>query len=268
MEPLPEIKGTISDYKNVADASFYSNSSDTEASDALSQGYFLKLDLNPKRVFKFLIGVVCVLTALSLLTQGGHYIFGLPLLKIFVLDNERNLPTAYATLALAFCSVLLAVIAVYKSSVNGSFTKAWYGLSAIFLLLAFDEITSIHELLNTIELSTLERRGFFYFVWVIPAMLVVAVFAAIYFKFWRSLPSRIRNLFLLSGLVFLTGSLGMEMIGGFIASFVGQKTIIYAFSTTAEEFLEKMGIVFFIYTLLLYVQIYIGSIKIKLDFPG
>ncbi len=72
-------------------------------------------------------------------------------------------------------------------------------------------------------------------------------------KFIQSLPIKTKTLFLLAGFVYVTGALGMELIGGYIADSYGYNTV-YGIVSSIEEILEMLGIVIFIYGLLSYLQ--------------
>ncbi|MGG6295785.1 hypothetical protein ACQ4M4_15460 [Leptolyngbya sp. AN02str] len=262
MNPIQKLRHFAFQDSSIVATPLVGSTAATAIDDSLGQREFA-IKVAPKAIFRLLTYIVCTLTALSVASHVGHYVFGFELIELVILDLERNIPTSYAGLCLALCGVLLGVIALHKSSVRDRFTLAWSGLSFLFFMLALDEIVSLHERTILILRNMLNTSGVLYFAWVIPGVVFVLLFAATYFKFWRSLPSRTRNLFLFSGLIFLSGALGMEMVGGFTATSIGQLNLVYALVTTVEEFLEKMGVVFFIYALLLYIKTSMGSVKVN-----
>ncbi|MEO0888247.1 MAG: hypothetical protein AAFY54_20270, partial [Cyanobacteria bacterium J06648_10] len=68
------------------------------------------------------------------------------------------------------------------------------------------------------------------------------------------LPPKTRRLFYLSGSLYVSGILGMEMLTGYyISSFGGGEGTIIALNGI-EESLEMLGVTLFIYTLLDYLQ--------------
>ena len=79
-------------------------------------------------------------------------------------------------------------------------------------------------------------------------------------KFLNELPKRTLKLFVLAGIIFISGSVGMEIIGGRVEEIIGTKNITYLFCYTVEELLEKIGVIIFIYALTSY-----KSITIKID---
>lgn len=82
-------------------------------------------------------------------------------------------------------------------------------------------------------------------------MFVVAV-ALIFFRMIVQLPSPVRRLFILAALMYLSGAIVMETVGGHYVTAWGHDSLRYALCTTAEELLEMMGVVVFIYALLSY----------------
>ncbi|GAA3535630.1 hypothetical protein GCM10022394_14040 [Zobellella aerophila] len=65
-------------------------------------------------------------------------------------------------------------------------------------------------------------------------------------------------LFVFSGVVFVSGAIGFEMLAGRYVELHGKGNLIYSFFYTCEEFLEMLGIVIFIYAVLMYM---VGEFK-------
>ena len=185
--------------------------------------------------------------------------------RLFDLNEESNIPTFYSAFNLAICSILLAVITCKKQRINSRYTNHWKFLSAFFLLLSVDEIAMIHELLSVLR-RPLNASGFLYFTWVIPAGLFVLIFTVTFSSFLKSLPKKIRNLFILAGIFYVGGAIGIEMISAYHAELHGENNLIYKVITTVEESLEMMGVLVFIYSLLFYLQNYLGSINLSVSF--
>ncbi len=70
-------------------------------------------------------------------------------------------------------------------------------------------------------------------------------------------------MFIISGVIYISGSLGMEMIGGYYMSEVGNENMTWIILTSIEEGMEMIGISYFIYSLLIYSQKYLGSVLIS-----
>ncbi len=163
---------------------------------------------------------------------------------------EKNIPTLYSSLSLLFCSILLFITGTSNLSDKVDLKPYWTILALVFSFLALDEWFMIHEKIGIFLDRRISATGFFYFPWVIPYGIGLGIFSLIYLQFLRALPERTRYLFILSGLLYIFGVLGVEMISAKEAELHGLDTVRYAIFYTIEEFLEMTGIVVFIYALL------------------
>lgn len=215
----------------------------------------MNIEIQPKRICKSFIYIILILLAANVLGIVSKFYFGhdyvFRLVPLFDFNLEINIPTLYSSFALIFCSILLAIIASIHKKQNSSY-YSWIGLSIIFLFLSVDEIVSIHERLVEPVRESLNTSGFLYNAWVIPYGIFVAVFVIAYFRFFMNLAKRIRKLFAISGTTFVTGALGFELLGGRQNFLYGRENLTFAFLYTCEELLEMLGIVIFIYALLIY----------------
>ncbi|WP_052055236.1 hypothetical protein [Myxosarcina sp. GI1] len=223
----------------------------------------LEIRFEPKTIFKIITLLVIILVVISTVGQMYKYILADGneniLIKLFYLNNEKNLPTAYSSLSLLFCSLLLAVIAINKHIRSDRYRFHWTTLSLIFLYLSVDEAISIHEKSIETTRNLLNTTGFFYYAWIIPVMFLLVIFILFYLKFIKRLPQKTRFLFLFAGMLFIVGALGIEMIGAkiYVMQNKSEKNLIYAMVATLEETLEMMGTTVFIYALLDYIKKYI-----------
>src|SRR5690606_21509831 len=80
----------------------------------------------------------------GLAAEVGEYRFAAPepLVELFSLSYEANVPTWYATVLLFACSALLATIARAESITHRT---SWSALAAIFAYMSLDEAIQIHE---------------------------------------------------------------------------------------------------------------------------
>jgi len=186
------------------------------------------------------------------------------LIWLFDLDQERNIPTLYSSIALVIASILLLWISIIHKNLKSPY-KAWFVLSLIFLFLAIDELASIHERLTGITRDAFKTSGFLYYAWVIPYGIALVVFIISYSKFLFDLPKSTMILFLVSGTTFVSGAIGFEMLGGRQANLYGTDNLLYPFYYTCEESLEMIGIAIFIYTLLSYMVNQFGDIKVTVS---
>jgi hypothetical protein len=208
------------------------------------------------------IMIVLVLIAFYLAVQSisGKYVeayFGTEephilseLVRLFNINRESSIPTWYASSLLLVCALLLALIAHVRVLHQVGERRYWRGLAVIFLFLSIDEASEIHERL-TVPLQTLfDASGPLYFAWMIAYVPLVLLFGVVYFRFWLILPPRTRKLFFLSGILYLGGAIGIEMIGANMWYQDGGTSLYYSTIGTIEEFFEMLGAVTLIYTLL------------------
>ena len=213
----------------------------------------MNITLCPKEVFKknlyLILLLLCanILGIVSTFYWEHDYVYGL--VPLFNFDTEKNIPTFYSTIALILVSVLLSYIAFTCKKMKLSCIP-WFGLSIIFLFLSMDEMFSIHERLLRPVRETLGVSGLLYFAWVIPYGIALVVLIIAYSKFLFELPRNIMTLFLVSGAIFVSGAIGLELLGGRHAELYGINNLHFSILTTFEELLEMVGIALFIYTLL------------------
>ena len=228
------------------------------------------LQLSPNKVCRILLIVIFCLVVANFLVQFNASLIERSAsvdyaARLFKLDEENNLPTLYSGLALGFCSVLLMIISQMKKKAKSIYTKHWGYLSWIFLYLAIDEVSSIHEILNGLR-PIFNAQGLLYFAWVIPAMILIVIFLLFFWRFIQSLPRKTRNLFVLAGTIFVGGAIGVEMLGGYYAGIYGENSLMYSLISTTEEFLEMFGIVVFIYALMSYITNHMGVVNLQVCF--
>ncbi len=227
------------------------------------------LVIQPNKVFKTLIIIIAFLfltnvTGLILRFYFGfNKLFGI--IPLFIFDYEANVPTWYSSVALLFCSLLLAVISIKKIKERDRYRSHWSVLSIIFLYLSLDETAQIHELTAKPLRDLFSLEGIFYYGWVLIGISFIVIFAIAYLKFFIDLPKKIQFLFALSGVLFVGGALGIELIGGWYDSTMGDDNLIYLLITTLEEILEMLGIAVFIYSLLIYIRLYIKKLTISIS---
>ncbi len=214
--------------------------------------------LRPSTVFKVHVASILLLLCANVLAivskmhpgQGPLY----NLAPWFDFNIENSIPTFFSAIMLLVCCILLGIIAVRtkrQKKKRPSYIP-WFGLSLIFSFLAIDEKTSLHERLTVPMRETFEATGFLHYAWVIPYGFALLVFILAYTKFLLDLPKNTAILFLVSGLIFTIGALGLEMLGGNHAESFGESDLFYYTLYTYEELFEMLGIAVFTYTLLRY----------------
>jgi hypothetical protein len=188
-------------------------------------------------------------------------------LRVFSLDGERNLPTAFNVFLLLINSVLLLLIAAQRAAAKRLESISWLVLSAGFVFMGMDEAWTIHEdLIGPIRQQLGNKHlGLLYNAWIIPGFAIVALVGLIYMRFLASLPRSTRVGFILAGFIYIAGALGIEALDGKYLEAHGND-FIYKLSTILEEGLEMSGLILFNYYLLLYISKQFGSVR--LTFTG
>ena len=134
-----------------------------------------------------------------------------------------------------------------------------------FYYLAIDEVLEIHEKLSWIVQNRLNTTGILWFAWVIPYFLGAVLVFLIYARFLMGLENKIRNLFIISGAIFVIGAIGFELVESNIHFATRQLNTKYYLLASCEEFMEMFGINLFIYALLYHIKNDTNTLNIKLD---
>lgn len=165
------------------------------------------------------------------------------------LDEEFNLTALYSGLLLGMASFLLNKLG--ELSGKGK-RQNWKILSKVFLFLAIDEIFQIHELFVIPELRQYVHPSLAS-IWVIPYAGIAVYFAIKFVPFFISQGRRMFQLSLVSGVIYVTGAIGMEAFNSLLVMTgkISRQGFWYEVIAGIEELLEMTGIIIFIYALLL-----------------
>jgi hypothetical protein len=190
---------------------------------------------------------------LSLYTDHNR-VFGL--IQLFKLDSEQNIPTFFSILLLLFVALLLSLIVILKKKQKDSDVIYWTVLSAGFVIMALDELASIHERLIEPFRNLLGggELGLLNYAWVVPGIVLVLILGLFFLKFFLRLPARSKLHFFIAAAVYLGGAIGFELIGGDYAESFGKSTLAYIFIENIEETLEMAGLIIFISALFEYIS--------------
>ena len=203
--------------------------------------------------YLFLIQLLLNLAFIILTEYGFKDFYGF---GKFYFDLEESVPTFFSSLLLLFAAILLAYIAALKTSDKDRFSMHWTILSLIFTVLSVDEIAGFHEIIIDPINLLIHATGYIKFSWVIPAFIFMIFLSLSYFKFIDSLPGKYKKGFILSCFIYLTGTIGFEMISAklFINDAASAKDLLYNLVITIEESCEMTGIILFISVLLSYIK--------------
>lgn len=225
----------------------------------------LSLSIRPARVLATLGAIIAVLVCLSIFGQYSRFFLGhgqlMGLIDGFDVDAETNVPTFFACVQLLVASSLAGVIAYTVRQTGAAFRRHWTGLALLFAYFALDEFVQLHEQLA--ELPFLPpKEGVLFYAWVVPGMGLVALFGALYARFFWALPVRSKGLFAAAGVLYVGGAIGVEMMAGWYASQYGELSFTHAMITTIEETMELSGVALFVYALLDYLRTHVGGLRV------
>jgi hypothetical protein len=229
----------------------------------------MKIVVDPKQTAIAFLWVVAVLTVISSVLLFFYYyldddeLFGL--IDLFDFAIEGNIPTLYSAVAILFSSALLALITYTNWHKPEGKRYYWLGLTILFLFLSIDEGVAIHEAIGSFFERYLYAEGFLYYMWVVPYGIAVVVVGLVFSKFVWELPKNTRARFVAAGMIYLTGVLGIEMLGAREADLRDTTTVLYSMLYMLEELLEMLGIVLFIYALLSHLTEETGPLSIVLQ---
>ena len=254
----------------------------------------MELAIRTKTVVRAMVIAVLLLTLAGLAARFALYVLGdepfTRPLRLFDVGEERSIPTWFESMQFMLCSVLLAVVAVYKRQRSERYRLHWGVLSLILLYMSLDEVATIHETMGA-ELQRLLHYltgftpgGAISYFWVVPGALFVLVVGLAYLRFLFDLPRDTRRWFVFAGAVFLLGALGLEMLSAQVASSAGAiagwvasasggsisqasakavPTILKGGQTSFEEMFEMLGLTALIYALLAYIRTYVEDITVR-----
>lgn len=236
--------------------------------------------LDPKAVSRMLAVVAVVILVASVIGRFAAYRLDNPIVRVIAdflyVDNERNLPTGLAVLLLLIATLLLGTISTLERQSASRWAGYWMVLTAGFAILTVDEAWSFHEKLIGPGRALLGggEMGIFFYSWVIFAIALMPVLAAMFFRFVMHLPADTRKRFLMAATLFVGGAVGCELIAGMFNELndlgttkgqYGLQHFQYSLLATVEEGLEFAGTIVFIRALLLHLAANPGYVQVRFD---
>lgn len=212
-----------------------------------------ELRLPERRLWRMLLLCASSLVLLHVITGLAMHrgILRTPLFfMLFDLREEANLPQFYSSF-LMLCSAALMYMTHCAVPVSRG-RWGWRLPALIFLYLAADEVGQLHEKTIKITRTILGGGdlGVFNYAWVVPYSILVLAFAFWGIGFLRDLRDRRTVIGLVvSGAVFVSGAMGMEMVEGALMHY-GRDSQVMWVAYTIEESLEFTGLLLLVRTLL------------------
>jgi hypothetical protein len=224
------------------------------------RGLTLALPVQPRQLFRILLTISIVLAGISFVLQmlraAGVDLPMDQLVRRLDVDQEAAIPAWFSSLDLFFCALLVAGIATMRRGYE--YAHVWWWLAAGMVLLSLDENVSIHEFVND-KLDSATNAGSSV-LWVIPALIAVAIVGFFFLGFLRHLPPRYRRQFLGAAAVFVFAAAGLELVGSALDKPVPPGVAVETLrpryvdvtESTIEEFLEMASVAFFAFSLASY----------------
>lgn len=172
--------------------------------------------------------------------------------KLMNVDLERNVPTWVSSILLFLVGQHFLLIAYCGRVIRKRYFAHWLILALIFFALSADEFIQFHEQIIKPIRSMFDTGGYLYYPWIVPAALLTAIVGLLYIGFIQDLMGDTKKLFILAGVVYVVGALGIEAIGGNYFDTVVRLNdykpdLVYLFLTHVEEYFELVGIVLFLH---------------------
>jgi hypothetical protein len=202
--------------------------------------------ISVRRVSLLLAAAAAGLVIAHILAVSAWYLDWLPLddwlyYSFFDLDEEESLGTWFSALILVIAGQLCWFQARRVAGIAGGHRAAWLLLALGFHLLSLDEIAGFHETVNTVVKDTH---------WTTYGAIIGLVAGIAFLPFLWRLPARTRTLFIVSGIIYLGGAVGVEFGTLSYEEADALDSLPYNLWNALEEGMEMAGIILFIYALL------------------
>ena len=216
----------------------------------------LKSFLQPKTVRNYL-GIVSLFLIIAnilffILNHfiEGKYIAGL--FQLFSLSAENSAARIFSGGLFFICSILLYIIWKQMKQKN-QIHIIWLLIAGLFLFLALEDLLMIYDIIIR---PVRKMYDISFKAWVISVGILLIIMAFMFFPVWRNLEDSVKKWLSISAITYLCGSIVFELMGhARLYQTEGSKDIIYDIFDIVEESLEFAGLIIFIYSLLLIIQI-------------
>ena len=178
-------------------------------------------------------------------------------ISFFDLDEEEAFGTWFSALILFFAGLLSLFQARYPGTAPNRWHFCWWLLGIGFCMLSLDEVAGFHEFINTVVEDTH---------WTTYGAMLVLVAGIAFLPFTLALPKRTRTLFIIAGVIYVGGAIGVEWGTIWHEDNDLLDTLGYNLWTAVEEFMEMTGVILFIYALLAHIAHNREGARLQLEF--
>lgn len=177
---------------------------------------------------------------------GGRFLYEMN--RLFNVNSPADVSAWFGSAVLLMCCLALVIIWRWQRAEKNQFHWHWLGLAALFGLLSVDKSLAVHRAavaaLGVVQ-TRLHLPGQ---TWLALCGLIAVALACVYLGFTRGLQPSIRNMFVLSGVVYITGALVLDQFGAGISARLGNTTLVKLLVPNVEEGMEMVGAILFLYT--------------------
>lgn len=209
--------------------------------------------VSPAAIARAMSAAVAILVAAHAVVLVMRYGFGhdrlLGIGPLFDMWREANVPTFASALGLAFCALLLGLVARHAAAAGERGRWHWRFMAVVFLFLAADEMLALHDRMTGPLRAALGASGALYHAWVVPYLAALLLLGAAYLPFLWRLERATRTRFLVAAVLYLSGAIGLEMVDAVFYERVEARTLLIDAFNAVEEILEMLGITVFAWAL-------------------
>jgi hypothetical protein len=208
----------------------------------------LELRVDPERVVPVLLGVVAVLSLLSLSGPALHLAldFDLPWVgawsRLTSAEGAGSIMSGAQSLMLLLAGGVLWTVADDVRERAERWAGQWYGLALGAVLLAVDEFVELHERVLGPAYRALAGTWAADLAWTAVAILAVASVGVGYRRFLRALPRGTARGIMLGAGVYLGGEVFLNVVGSRLEYVFGEGSVILTLASVIGADLEMLGV--------------------------
>jgi hypothetical protein len=175
-----------------------------------------------------------------------------PILELFNMDADKNIPIFFYITLLILCSLLLLSISILKAQQKSPQSNSWLILTFIFLVLSLEKAVRFQEYFFSPikQFLTNEQTSIIkYFPFIIVILIALGL---IYYSliFIQKLPANNKRSFIIATCIYLSGAIILDLVGSAFYDPGGLHNLTYNILGVVEESVEMIGIIIFINTFL------------------
>jgi hypothetical protein len=221
------------------------------------------------RARRLLVAAVAALAAGHLLALVAEELAGFSaagLLTRLDLSAEQSVGTWFTSGTLAAGAVLAVVLALVPGP--RLVRRGWVALAAFLALLSLDEVAGLHEWAGeVIPRYAGDLPPVLEYAWVVPAVIILALFVAWQRRFLAALPRPLTRRLAVALVLYAGGAVGLEVVEGVMHADTGQVDAAYLLVAGVEETLEVAAAALLVLALLRHLAVEAPAWRVELA-PG